>query len=170
MLISVPASAPWPGFGPNGMTAYTSIAATPATMGDALKTCTSAPRGVVSSFVIALTPSAIGCSRPHGPARFGADRRSPLLPAVPTIAEAGWPLFDVRTWIGVVAPRGTPAANIDLVHAAVARATAAPTLRAWMDAQGLEPLAGTPASFGATLRADHEKWGRVIRQLGLAPG
>jgi len=43
-------------------------------------------------------------------------------------------------------------------------------MRAWMDAQGLEPLDGTPASFGATMRADHEKWGRVIRQLGLAPG
>jgi tripartite-type tricarboxylate transporter receptor subunit TctC len=99
-----------------------------------------------------------------------AERRSPLLPAVPTIAEAGWPIFDVRTWIGVVAPRGTPAANVDLVHAAVARATAAPAMRAWMDAQGLEPLAGTPASFDATLRADHGKWGRVIRELGLAPG
>lgn len=99
-----------------------------------------------------------------------AARRSPLLPAVPTLAEAGWPLFDVRTWIGVVAPRSTPAGVVEFVHAAVARATAAPSIQAWMDAQGLEPLAGTPASFGATLRADHEKWGRVIRELGLAPG
>lgn len=99
-----------------------------------------------------------------------ADRRSPLLPAVPTLAEAGWPLFDVRTWVGVVAPRSTPAGVVDVVHAAIARATAAPSMRAWMDAQGLEPLAGTPVSFGAMLRADHEKWGRIIRELGLAPG
>lgn len=99
-----------------------------------------------------------------------AVRRSPLLPGVPTLAEAGWPLFDVRTWIGLVAPRSTPAGVIDVVHAAIARAIAAPTMRAWMDAQGLEPLAGSPASFDATLRTDHGKWGRVIRELGLAPG
>ena len=58
----------------DGIKAITKEDTTPATMGDALKMVTSAPLGVVSSLVIALMPSAIGCNRPHGPARLGPMR------------------------------------------------------------------------------------------------
>lgn len=98
-----------------------------------------------------------------------ADRRSPRLPRVPTLAESGWPLFDVRTWLGVVAPRATPGEVVAAWHEAIARVVASPAVVAWMHGQGLEPLAGTPAQFAGTMSADYDKWGRVIRDLGLAP-
>lgn len=97
-------------------------------------------------------------------------RRSPRLPALPTLAEAGYPRFDVRTWLGVVAPKATPPALVAAWHDAIARAVASPAVVAWMHGQGLETLAATPAQFAGTLRVDYEKWGRVIRDLGLAPG
>lgn len=97
-----------------------------------------------------------------------ADHRTPLLPSVPTIAEAGLPSFDVRTWLGIVAPEGTPAAIVDPLNAAVNGVVASAPMRDWLAAQGLDPIGGTPEAFGAQIRADVEKWGRLVARLGLA--
>ena len=96
-----------------------------------------------------------------------SDRRSPLMPAVPTIAEAGIPSLDVRTWLGLIAPAGTPWAIVDELDRLVGRMLAAPAVRSWFDAQGLELAAGTPTSFEALIRADVAKWGDVARSLGI---
>ncbi len=96
-----------------------------------------------------------------------SSRRSPLLPLVPTIAEAGLPALDVRTWLGVVAPAGTPRAVVDELDRVVGRVMAAASVRAWFDAQGLEPATGTPTSFEALIRADVAKWGDVARRFGV---
>ena len=96
-----------------------------------------------------------------------SDRRSRLFPQVPTIAEAGFPSLDVRTWLGVVAPAGTPQAIVDELDRVVGRVMATASVRAWLDAQGLEAAAGTPASFEALIRADVAKWGDVARRLGV---
>jgi tripartite-type tricarboxylate transporter receptor subunit TctC len=97
-----------------------------------------------------------------------ADRRSPLLPLVPTIAEAGWPGLDVQTWLGVVAPAGTPRAIVGELNRVLAGIVASQSMRAAFDAQGLEPLGGSPASFDDQIRGDVAKWGEVTRRLGVA--
>ncbi|MBK7331740.1 MAG: tripartite tricarboxylate transporter substrate binding protein [Betaproteobacteria bacterium] len=96
-------------------------------------------------------------------------RRSTLVPDVPTIAEAGIPSLDVRTWLGLVAPAGTPGAIVDELDRLVGRMLAAPAVRSWFDVQGLEPASGTPSSFEALIRADVAKWGDVARRLEIRP-
>ena len=96
-------------------------------------------------------------------------RRSTLVPDVPTIAEAGIPSLDVRTWLGLVAPAGTPGAIVDELDRLVGRMLAAPAVRSWFDVQGLEPASGTPSSFEALIRADVAKWGDVARRLRVRP-
>ncbi|MBK6804108.1 MAG: tripartite tricarboxylate transporter substrate binding protein [Betaproteobacteria bacterium] len=96
-------------------------------------------------------------------------RRSTLVPDVPTIGEAGIPSLDVRTWLGLVAPAGTPGAIVDGLDRLVGRMLAAPAVRSWFDVQGLEPASGTPSSFEALIRADVAKWGDVARRLRVRP-
>jgi tripartite-type tricarboxylate transporter receptor subunit TctC len=96
-------------------------------------------------------------------------RRSTLVPDVPTIGEAGIPSLDVRTWLGLVAPAGTPGAIVDELDRILGRMLATPAVRSWLDVQGLEPASGTPSSFEALIRADVAKWGGVARNLGVRP-
>lgn len=98
-----------------------------------------------------------------------ADRRSPLLPAVPTLAEAGLPRADVQTWIGVLAPAGTPRVVVERLNGTLNEILQGADAIAWMERQGLEPIGGSAAAFDAEIRADHAKWGRLVRDLGLGP-
>jgi tripartite-type tricarboxylate transporter receptor subunit TctC len=97
-----------------------------------------------------------------------SERRSPLLPSVPTLEEQGLPRLDAQTWIGVLAPAGTPPAIVQTLNRALNRILSARETRAWLEAQGLEAVGGTPEAFGAEIRADLEKWGKVTRRLGIA--
>jgi len=96
-----------------------------------------------------------------------ADRRSPLLPDVPTIVEAGLPGLDVRTWIGVVAPAGTEPRIVDQLNDMLNRVLRSPDMRAWLEKQGLEPVGGSPEALDSEIRADLDKWDNVIRGLGI---
>jgi tripartite-type tricarboxylate transporter receptor subunit TctC len=98
-----------------------------------------------------------------------ADRRSPLLPEVPTIAEAGLPRLDVKTWIGLLAPAGTPRWMVDRLNLALNRILRSPDTRAWLERQGLEAVGGSPEAFDSELRADLDKWGKVARRLDIRP-
>jgi tripartite-type tricarboxylate transporter receptor subunit TctC len=98
-----------------------------------------------------------------------SDRRSLLLPQVPTIGEAGVEAPDVRTWIGLVAPAETPADVVVTLNRAVDAALGDAAVLAWLDGQGLEPIGGTPEAFAATIRVDVERWGAIVRRLGLRP-
>lgn len=95
------------------------------------------------------------------------ERRSPLLPGVPTLAESGLPPLDVRTWLGIVAPEGTPRAIVDTLNEALGRVLAGPGMRGWLAAQGLDPIGGTPEAFAAQIRADVDKWSRLAKRLGI---
>ena len=97
-----------------------------------------------------------------------AQRRSPLLPAVPTIAEAGLPSLDLRTWLGIVAPADTPAAIVEALNATIARLLDDAAMRQWLESQGLEPIGGTPGAFAATIRADVARWGEAAQRVGAA--
>jgi tripartite-type tricarboxylate transporter receptor subunit TctC len=96
-----------------------------------------------------------------------APKRSPLLPDVPTLAEAGLPGVDFRVWIGLSAPASTPPAVIAMLNRAVNRALADPAFIAWMQGQGIEPIGGSPEAFLATLLDDDAKWSREIARLHI---
>lgn len=98
-----------------------------------------------------------------------ADQRSPLLPDVPTMVEAGLPRFDVQTWIGFLAPAGTPTWIVDKLNVALNSILRSPDARAWLERQGLEPIGGSPEAFDSEIRADLDKWGKVARRLGIRP-
>ena len=97
------------------------------------------------------------------------DRRSALLPSVPTIVEAGLPRLDVQTWIGFLAPARTPPPIVDSLNQTLNRVLSSPDIRAWLEKQGLEPVGGSPEAFDAEIRADLDKWGKTTRRLGIRP-
>ena len=93
-------------------------------------------------------------------------KRSALAPDLPTIAESGVAGFDISTWFGIFAPAGTPRAALDRLHAEFTRALAAPDLREKMTHLGAEPVGNTPEEFAAYIRAEADKYGKVIRASG----
>jgi tripartite-type tricarboxylate transporter receptor subunit TctC len=93
-------------------------------------------------------------------------KRSPELPAVPTIAESGYPGFEANTWYGLLVPAGTPAQIIALLNTEVNRVLATPEVRGRLASEGGETLGGPPERFAAFLAAEHAKWGRVVRESG----
>jgi tripartite-type tricarboxylate transporter receptor subunit TctC len=95
------------------------------------------------------------------------SKRSAALPSVPTMAEAGYPQLNSGAWMGIVAPAGTPAAIVSQLHAAVAKAVSDPGLVASLGDQAVDLAASTPAEFGAFIRAEHDKWSRVIKDANL---
>jgi tripartite-type tricarboxylate transporter receptor subunit TctC len=101
------------------------------------------------------------------PLAVTSAKRSPAFPDVPTIAEAAIPGFDVTSWFGIVAPAGTPAARVKLLHDAVARALATPEVANRFAARGAEAAGGTNAAFGAYIRKEVTKWARVIHDAGI---
>ena len=98
-----------------------------------------------------------------------SDRRTPLLPDVPTIEEAGLRGFDVRTWIGLVARSGTPERIVETLNRTVNDALREPSVQRWIGALGLGLIGGTPVQFERQLRSDYAHWGEVVTRLGLPP-
>jgi tripartite-type tricarboxylate transporter receptor subunit TctC len=96
-----------------------------------------------------------------------AERRSSLLPDVPTFTEAGMPAFNFSTWLGLYAPKGTPRAIVDRLNAEVARAVADPAVRDRLLGLGLDPSPSTPAQLGELTRTGHARIGKVIRDAGI---
>ena len=94
--------------------------------------------------------------------------RAELFPDVPTIAEA-LPGYDSRGWFGYLAPAGTPAKIVALLNKEINRAMMMPDVRDKLNAIGLTVVAESPESFAQTLRSDHEKYGKLIRTIGLQP-
>jgi tripartite-type tricarboxylate transporter receptor subunit TctC len=95
-------------------------------------------------------------------------RRVPQLPDVPTIAEGGWPAFESTFWFGLFAPGGTPPAIVARLNAEVQRILADDAFRQRsLEPYMFQPLAGTPATFADFIRADVQKWDRVIREANI---
>jgi tripartite-type tricarboxylate transporter receptor subunit TctC len=97
------------------------------------------------------------------------SRRTALNPDIPTFAEAGVPGVEMETWLGMVAPAGTPRAAIDQANAAFNRALKLPQVREKLAAQGLEVMGGTAEAFNARIRSDIESFRKVSRAAGLKP-
>ena len=97
------------------------------------------------------------------PLAINAGKRSPLIPDVPTLAEAGMPQFDRYTWFGLFAPAGTPAEIVSKVQAETVAALRAPDLLKRFADVGAEPVGSTPAEFVERIRSDTARWAEVIR-------
>ena len=96
-----------------------------------------------------------------------AARRSPILPDLPTIAEAGLPGYEITSWHGVLAPAGTAQAVVVRVRDAAAKALASPDVHERFASQGAEPVGSTPDAFAKFMRADIAKIGKLIRTAGI---
>jgi tripartite-type tricarboxylate transporter receptor subunit TctC len=94
-------------------------------------------------------------------------KRSPVLPDVPAIAEAGLPDYDTGVWWGVLAPAGLPADVKAKLALACAEAVNAPAVVEHLRDLGATPSASTPEAFGDFIRAEYEKWGPVIKAAGI---
>lgn len=95
-------------------------------------------------------------------------KRSPLLPNLPTVAEAGVPGYESVTWIGMVAPAGTPKAVIDRLNADLNKALTAEMGKQLADVS-LDPIGGTPQAMADVIRADSAMYGKIIKAAGIEP-
>jgi tripartite-type tricarboxylate transporter receptor subunit TctC len=96
-----------------------------------------------------------------------SPKRLPMLPEVPTASEAGLAGYDSTGWFGVVAPAGTPVLAVARMNAAITDALNDPAIQASMRNLGVEPAPGRPEAFGAYIRSETAKWGKVIKQGGI---
>lgn len=96
-----------------------------------------------------------------------SEKRSALLPAVPTMREAGWPAVVGTAWNGVVVPAGTPKAIIDTLASEIGRGIHIADVKERFTASGMEAIGGTPEEFGAFLRAETAKWAKVIKAANI---
>jgi tripartite-type tricarboxylate transporter receptor subunit TctC len=94
-------------------------------------------------------------------------RRSPAVPQVPTIAEAGVKGYRTMTWYGMLAPAGTASAIIGKLNTETLRALQLPDLKERMSGEGAEPIGSTPAQFASYLDAEIRKWTKVIKDSGV---
>jgi len=94
-------------------------------------------------------------------------KRDPSFPNLPTIAESGYPGFDVRLWIGMTAPAGTPKDIINKLADANMKALEAPEIRTALAAQGFAPMIGSAEDFDRFYLAERVKWEKVIRATGM---
>jgi tripartite-type tricarboxylate transporter receptor subunit TctC len=95
--------------------------------------------------------------------------RSPILPDVPTIAEAGVPGFQATLWVGFMAPAGTPQPIIDKLNAEITKIVSRPDIKAAWQKQGAEPVTMTQPQFKAFMGAQIAKWADVIKANDIKP-
>jgi tripartite-type tricarboxylate transporter receptor subunit TctC len=116
--------------------------------------------------VVALTREHAASGQVRALAVLSA-RRNPVLPNVPTSAEAGFAALEGGAWFGLMAPAGTPRAIVDWLNAESRKAFEAPEVRERMTRQGLQLPLGTPEEFAATIAAESRRWGEVIQKGGI---
>ncbi len=92
--------------------------------------------------------------------------RSPQLPDVPTVIESGVPGYEAYVWMGLLAPKGTPAALVDRIQRDVAAVLAGNEVKSYMATAGIEIVGSSPAEFGRFFRAERDQWAKVVRETG----
>jgi tripartite-type tricarboxylate transporter receptor subunit TctC len=99
------------------------------------------------------------------PVAMTSDKRWPSFPDVPTVAESGAPGYSHLTWIGIVAPAGTPAAIVARLNKEIAAVLAVPEVRERIAATGDEPVGQSVADFAAALAAEHEEMAKLAQRV-----
>jgi tripartite-type tricarboxylate transporter receptor subunit TctC len=95
-----------------------------------------------------------------------SSKRSPALPEVPTIAEAGVPGYEAVTWNGIIAPAGTPRAIIQRLNSDINKLLTSPSMKEKLAAIGAEPTPGPPEQFAALIKSENVKWAGVVKRSG----
>ena len=131
---------------------------------------------MVQSVIAGHTPVAFSSLPPSAPLiqagrmralAVTAETRNEFLPDVPTMAEAGYPGQTGETPVGILAPAGTPADVVDLLHRKVVQIVAQADTRQKLAAVGFSPIGGSPAELAAFLASERDKWARVITEAGI---
>lgn len=94
-------------------------------------------------------------------------KRSAVAPDLPTVAEAGFPGFEVVGWFGWIAPAATPPATVRRLHAELVRALGSSEVRERLLAQATEPVGNTPEEFAAFMKSEYVKWAKVINAANI---
>jgi tripartite-type tricarboxylate transporter receptor subunit TctC len=101
------------------------------------------------------------------PLTVAASKRTPYFPDVPSIAEAGYPGHEVGFWMGVFVPAGTPKDLVDILNKQVARVMALPDVKERMAAIGFDPTLSTSQELTDHMKAETDKWSKVVRQANI---
>lgn len=101
------------------------------------------------------------------PLAVSTARRSRAAPGIPTVSEAGLKGFEYASWIGLLAPAGTPRPIIVRLNAESVKTVQTPELREILAAEGSEPVASTPEQFAATIAAEVTRWMKVVKAAGI---
>ncbi len=97
----------------------------------------------------------------------GSAKRSPLLPEMPTIAEAGLPGFEADTWFGLVAAAATPREIVAKLHATLVKTIRDKEVTQRLLNQGMEPVLVTPEQFAERIKQDYPRWGKLLKSAGI---
>jgi tripartite-type tricarboxylate transporter receptor subunit TctC len=95
--------------------------------------------------------------------------RSPNLPDVPTVAEAGVPKYEATIWLGIMAPKGTPSDIVNRLNTEIRKIVAQADVKAAWAKQGANPMSMTAAEFDQYLEADIAKWANIVKVSGTKP-
>jgi tripartite-type tricarboxylate transporter receptor subunit TctC len=96
------------------------------------------------------------------------EKRLPYLPDVPTIAESGFPTYEISSWQGVLAPAGTPPTVIAKINGELVELLKTPAMRERMAREGADPVGSTPQQFAQRVASEVDKWAKVAKAAGLA--
>jgi len=96
-----------------------------------------------------------------------SGKRAQVAPNVPTVAESGFPGYDVRGWYGIVAPAKTPAPIINRLNTEIVAILRSPAAAERLTSDGSEAVGGTPEEFSAHIKSEITKWGQVVKAAGI---
>lgn len=136
------------------------------------KGTTPALTGLLSGEVSVMFFTVVGIE-PHaksGKARALAvttPKRANLMPQLPTMAEAGFPGFEVTSWFGLLAPAGTPAAIVTRINAETTKALALPEVSGALKKLGFDAMGGTPEQFATHIKSEVERFTKLVKATGI---
>jgi tripartite-type tricarboxylate transporter receptor subunit TctC len=96
-----------------------------------------------------------------------SSKRSAVAPELPTVAESGFPGYEVTGWFGVLAPSGTPRTIVDKLNVAIVGLLSSREVQERLVNLGADPAPGTPQQFAAHIKSESQKWGRFIKEAGI---
>jgi len=121
-------------------------------------------QALFGSMPAVLPHAQAGRLRPIG---VGTAKRSPALPNVPTVAESGFPGFEVSLWLGFFAPKGTPKPILARLQKELTDIANNPEMKAAFEKNGASSVTNTPAEMNALMKAELEKYGKVVKAVGI---